>query len=220
MSGNASQGSGLRYPSNKKTIYDRNLNRSKNAELSRAAFAYLFIEMINHAQKHAKDVGDLEKRLNNQGYPIGIRLLDLLLTRSANPLASIRPTRILPLLQFIAQTLYRHLFGRPADALERSNEDQAQYLLFDNEPMVNTYISLPRELSSLNCAAFVAGIIEGVCDGAGFATEGVTAHSVGVQDEGGKDAKGQAMWPGKTVFLIKFKKEVLEREEILGRGGG
>lgn len=62
MSGNASQGSGLRYPSNKKTIYDRNLNRSKNAELSRAAFAYLFIEMINHAQKHAKDVGDLEKR--------------------------------------------------------------------------------------------------------------------------------------------------------------
>lgn len=159
-------------------------------------------------------------RLNNQGYPIGVRLLDLLLTRSANPLASIRPTRILPLLQFIAQTLYRHLFGRPADALERSNEDPAQYLLFDNEPMVNTYISLPREMSNLNCAAFVAGIIEGVCDGAGFATEGVTAHSVGGQEEGGKDAKGQAMWPGKTVFLIKFKKEVLEREEILARGGG
>ncbi|KAF1965664.1 trafficking protein-like protein particle complex subunit 5, partial [Bimuria novae-zelandiae CBS 107.79] len=218
MSNNAPQGGGLRYPSNKKTIYDRNLNRSKNAELSRAAFAYLFIEMINLAQKHAKDVGDLEKRLNNQGYPIGQRLLDLLLTRSANPLASIRPTRILTLLQFIAQTLYRHLFGRPADALERSNEDPAQYLLFDNEPIVNTYISLPREMSNLNCAAFVAGIIEGVCDHAGFATEGVTAHSVGNQDEGGKDAKGQAMWPGKTVFLIKFKKEVLEREEILGRG--
>lgn len=62
MSGSVPQGGGLRYPSNKKTIYDRNLNRSKNAELSRAAFAYLFIEMINLAQKHAKDVGDLEKR--------------------------------------------------------------------------------------------------------------------------------------------------------------
>lgn len=93
-------------------------------------------------------------------------------------------------------------------------------MLFDNEPMVNTYISLPRELSSLNCAAFVAGIIEGVCDGAGFPTDGVTAHSVGEQEEGSKDAKGQTMWPGKTVFLIKFKKEVLEREEILARGGG
>jgi hypothetical protein len=52
----------LRYPSNKKSIYDRNLNRSKNAELSRAAFAYLFIEMIAYAQKGAKDVGDLEQR--------------------------------------------------------------------------------------------------------------------------------------------------------------
>jgi hypothetical protein len=62
MSGTPSQGSGLRYPSNKKSIYDRNLNRSKNAELSRAAFAYLFIEMIAYAQKGAKDVGDLEQR--------------------------------------------------------------------------------------------------------------------------------------------------------------
>jgi len=55
-------GPGLRYPSNKKTIYDRNLNRSKNAELSRAAFAYLFIEMIGYAQRGAKDVTDLEQR--------------------------------------------------------------------------------------------------------------------------------------------------------------
>ena len=62
MSGTPSQGPGLRYPSNKKSIYDRNLNRSKNAELSRAAFAYLFIEMIAYAQKGAKDVGDLEQR--------------------------------------------------------------------------------------------------------------------------------------------------------------
>lgn len=52
----------MRYPSNKKSIYDRNLNRSKNSELSRAAFAYLFIEMIAYAQKGAKDVGGLEQK--------------------------------------------------------------------------------------------------------------------------------------------------------------
>ncbi|KAF2873753.1 trafficking protein-like protein particle complex subunit 5, partial [Massariosphaeria phaeospora] len=215
MSNATGQTPGLRYPSNKKTIYDRNLNRSKNAELSRAAFAYLFVEMISYAQGRARDITGLEQQLNNQGYPLGIRLLDLLLSRSANPLASIRPTRILPLLQFIAQTLWRHLFGRPADALERSESDPGQYMLFDNEPLVNTYISLPREMTQLNCAAYVAGIIEGVCDGAGFATEGVSAHSVSEQ-EGESAAK--ALWPGKTVFLIKFKPEVLEREEILGRG--
>lgn len=84
-------------------------------------------------------------------------------------------------------------------------------MIFDNEPLVNQYISLPKELSSLNCAAFVAGVIEGVCDGSGFPTEGVTAHSVGEQEE-------KNIWPGKTVFLIKFKSEVLEREEILEKG--
>lgn len=97
-------------------------------------------------------------------------------------------------------------------------------MLYDNDPMVNQYISLPREISGLNCAAFVAGIVEGVCDGAGFATEGVSAHSVGAEaaaaagEAAGK--AGEEMWPGKTVFLIKFKQEVLEREDILGRGGG
>lgn len=62
MSGTPNQGPGLRYPSNKKSIYDRNLNRSKNSELSRAAFAYLFIEMIAYAQRGVSNVGDLEQK--------------------------------------------------------------------------------------------------------------------------------------------------------------
>ena len=62
MSNQTSSALGLRYPSNKKTIYDRNLNRSKNAELSRAAFAYLFVEMISYAQRRVTGIADLEKR--------------------------------------------------------------------------------------------------------------------------------------------------------------
>lgn len=76
--------------------------------------------------------------------------------------------------------------------------------------MVNTFISVPKEMSQLNCAAFIGGIIEGVCDAAGFSTDGVTAHSAGEGDE---------MWPGKTVFLIKFKREIVEREEALKATG-
>jgi hypothetical protein len=52
--------SGLRYPSNKKTIYDRNRDRTKNAESSRAAFAYMFVEMIRYQQSKVKDMGELE----------------------------------------------------------------------------------------------------------------------------------------------------------------
>ena len=76
-------------------------------------------------------------------------------------------------------------------------------MISDNEPVVNQYVSVPREMSQLNCAAFVAGIIEGVCDGTAFMAR-VTAHSLGTE-----------MWPAKTVFLIKFDPEVLEREAFL-----
>jgi hypothetical protein len=76
-------------------------------------------------------------------------------------------------------------------------------------------------------------MIEGVCDGSGFPAR-VTAHSVGNQTAapasgaGGQDAgpagaaavEGggpvQEMWPGKTVFLVKFSPEVIEREAYLG----
>ncbi|KAI9799856.1 MAG: TRAPP subunit trs31 [Piccolia ochrophora] len=193
---------GLRYPTNKKTIYDRNLNRSRTAELNRASFAFLFGEMITYAQRRVTGIQDLEKRLNNQGHPIGLRLLDLLLYREP-PRSAQRPTRILPLVQFIHTTLWRHLFSRTADALERSKDNEDEYMISDNDPLVNQYISVPKDMSQLNCAAFVAGIIEGVCDGTGFPAR-VTAHGVGTE-----------MWPGKTVFLIKFQPEVLEREAFL-----
>lgn len=65
--GNGSHGaragdSGLRYPSNGKTIYHRPLNRTKTAELSKAAFAYLFAEMVSYAQRRVTGIQELEKR--------------------------------------------------------------------------------------------------------------------------------------------------------------
>ena len=56
------QSPGLRVPSNRKTIYDRHLNRSRNAELSRASFAFLFGEMVTYAQRRVTGIQDLEKR--------------------------------------------------------------------------------------------------------------------------------------------------------------
>ena len=53
---------GLRVPSNRKTIYDRNLNRTRNAELSRASFAHLFAEMVSYAQRRVTGIQDLERR--------------------------------------------------------------------------------------------------------------------------------------------------------------
>lgn len=150
------------------------------------------------------------RRLNTQGHPIGLKLLDLLLYREP-PRTQTRPLHIIALLQFITTILWKHLFSRPADALEKSSNPETpdEYMISDNEPLVNQYISVPKEMNQLNCAAFVAGIIEGVCDGSGFPAR-VTAHSVGKGEEG-------ELWPGKTVFLVKFQPEVVEREAYLGR---
>jgi trafficking protein particle complex subunit 5 len=54
--------SGLRLPSNGKTIYHRPLNRTKTAEMSQASFAYLFGEMISYAQRRVKGIQELEQR--------------------------------------------------------------------------------------------------------------------------------------------------------------
>lgn len=226
-SGSSKEQPGLRYPSNGKTIYHRPLNRTKTAELSQASFAYLFSEMVSYASKQIESIQDLEKRLNTQGHPIGLKLLDLLLHREPARTQQ-RPLNVISLLNFIRGTLYTHLFGRAADGLEKSSDPSKpdEYMIIDNEPLVNHYISVPREMSQLNCAAFVAGIIEGVCDGCAFPAR-VTAHSVGKQQqqqseqeaEGkGDGAGGKEMWPGRTVFLVKFVPEVMERESFLGKG--
>lgn len=156
------------------------------------------------------------RRLNEQGYPLGLRLLDLLLYRSLPTSSSsssanqaIRPLRILPLLQLIHGPLWRLLFNRTADALEHSISPDTpnEYMITDNDPLVNTFISVPKEMNMLNCAAYVAGIIEGVCDGCGFEAK-VSAHN-----------QGSDMWPSRTVFLIRFGESVMEREKMLERQG-
>ncbi|KAF8454330.1 NO signaling/Golgi transport ligand-binding domain-containing protein [Terfezia claveryi] len=195
LSGSAST---LRYSQSRKTIYDRHLNRSKGAELSKASFAFLFGEMVQYAQKRVSGIQDLEKKLNAHGYSVGQRLLELLVWREGR--SGKRETRVLGILQFITNTLWRAIYNKPADALEKSRDHEDEYMISDNDPMVNTYISVPKEMNQLNCAAFQAGIIEAVLDSCMFPAR-VTAHSV-----------PNETWPGKTVFLIKFEQVVLDRE--------
>lgn len=144
--------------------------------------------------------------LNTQGHPIGLKLLDLLLYRQP-PRSQLRPLSIISLLDFIKQIVWQHLFGRQADRLEKSIDPDTpnEYRIIDNKPLVNQYISVPREISGLNCAAFVAGVVEGVCEGADFPAS-VMAVTV-----------GEVMWPGKTVFRVNFRDEVVEREGFLGK---
>lgn len=76
--------------------------------------------------------------------------------------------------------------------------------------MVNKCISVPADYGHFNCAAFSAGIIQGVLDSAGFPAE-VTAKVVSKNGEGETEPGQQPL----TIYYIKFRPEVLEREQRL-----
>lgn len=92
-----------------------------------------------------------------------------------------RDIKLLQMLMFVKSTVWKNLFGKEAEKLERSNDEPwkckgkffgtispkivvfpifSSDFIIEKEPLVNNFISLPKDKSSLNCAAFTAGIIE------------------------------------------------------------
>lgn len=65
--------------------------------------------------------GVKKDRLNEIGYRVGIRSLELIMWREKNIR---RETRILGVLYFINTTVWRTLFGKQADSLEKSTEHE------------------------------------------------------------------------------------------------
>jgi hypothetical protein len=189
-------------------IYDRNLYRTKH-EISISSISFLFMQIIQINLKNSKSLLDLERKLNNLGYSIGLKFLELSSLRenfknnissSAKSNLSQRNIKILQILQFIVSNIWLNLFDKKADSLEKSSDHENQFMIIDNNPIMTRFISLPKEYESLNCESFVAGIIEGILDLAYFNCE-VSAHSV-----------PQESFPNRTIYLIKFDQYVLSRE--------
>ncbi|KAI6045203.1 NO signaling/Golgi transport ligand-binding domain-containing protein [Pisolithus marmoratus] len=178
------------------SICERNLNKTRSSEVSASAFAFLFSEIVQYTQKRVSGINDLERRLNILGYRVGMRVLELITWRAeSSSKAPKREIRFLPALIAV--------FGRPADAIEKSVENEDEYMIIDNDPLPERHISVPRDMSQLSCSSFTAGIVEAVLDGLGFPAR-VTAHNTPTQQ-----------YPSRTTILIKLEKSVLEREEIL-----
>lgn len=89
--------------------------------------------------------------------------------------------------------VWKAVFGKPADAVEKSveNDDECELswcfpvcmldsafgltsfsciedMIIDNDPPITRYVSIPKEMSQLSTSAFTAGIVEAVLDGLGF----------------------------------------------------
>ncbi|CDK24966.1 unnamed protein product [Kuraishia capsulata CBS 1993] len=193
------------------SIFDKNLHRAKH-DISLSSLCYLFGEIVSWCDSKSRGVQQLESRLNNLGYSIGIKYLELTSLRenfasgnissSSKSHATKREVRILEILQFINSSVWKGLFGKMADKLEKSQDLANQYMITDNLPLISKYISVPKEFQHLNCAAFVAGIVEGILDSAYFQAN-VSAHSF-----------PEPGLPLKTVFVINFDDKVIKRESM------
>ncbi|KJH48256.1 transport protein particle component, Bet3 [Dictyocaulus viviparus] len=141
-------------------ILDKSLSKGKS-EVSLSTFALLFSEVVKYAQERSETVADIHDRLASYGKIVGIRMLDVINFREKGYR---RETKLLGMLMFIKSFVWKNLFGKEADKLERSNDDQCTYLIIEKEPIVNTFISVPKDKGMLNCAAFVAGIIQAMLE--------------------------------------------------------
>ena len=63
-----------------------------------------------------------DNRLANLGYQVGIKILDLLVLREKQQYR--RETKLINMLTFIKTSVWKNLFGKEADKLERANDDE------------------------------------------------------------------------------------------------
>ncbi|KAL3780461.1 hypothetical protein ACHAWO_011784 [Cyclotella atomus] len=205
-------------PSN---ILDRPLDRPRSSDgVSLSAFAYIYSELVQYHQGRAASISELERRLESAGYGVGLKILELVAYRAKE---SKRETRLMSILHFVSSYVWKTLFGKSADSLERSIDHADEYMIVDYEPITSTFVSVPSDLGQLSVDAYLSGIIAGVLDGAGFSAR-VTAHSVKIEEgevpptgSGGFSVPGMPPRKEKAVFLVKFSPEVLSRDAALER---
>ncbi|CAB0034138.1 unnamed protein product [Trichogramma brassicae] len=175
------------------SILDKSLSRGRG-EVSLSCYALLFSEVVQYCQNRVYTVPELQNKLAEMGAEVGHRVTDLLVIREK---AGRREIKLINILSFIKSVLWKSLFGREADKLEHSNDDDKTYYVIEKESLVNKFVSVPKDKGSLNCASFVAGIIEAVLCDCGF-TAKVTAH-----------------WHKGTTYMIKFDEAVIARDKQL-----
>lgn len=114
-------------------------------QVSLSTFAYLFSELVQYYQARVSNVGDLERRLEEVGYGVGLRLLEILTFRER---AGRREIRLLDMLRFIHSTLWKYLFGRQAKDLEQSNT--VSFLMYTSHVcfwlQFNAFIRMPLQM--------------------------------------------------------------------------
>ena len=181
---------------NRRNVLDINIKLKKEIPIS--LFSFLFSEYIQYIMSKKGETGkeyDIEEQLSCLGYPIGEKLLEITTLREKGYK---KETKIVNILQFLHNNAWKNLFGKQADGIQRSTDDIYEYRLIENKPVVNRFIS--EKGSSVNCSSFIAGIIEGFLNSAGFLCK-VSAYFLDNEQT------------PKTFYIIKFDKSIVDKDD-------
>eukprot|EP00826_Nyctotherus_ovalis_P018440 TRINITY_DN15526_c0_g1_i13.p1 TRINITY_DN15526_c0_g1~~TRINITY_DN15526_c0_g1_i13.p1 ORF type:complete len:203 (+),score=66.63 TRINITY_DN15526_c0_g1_i13:101-709(+) len=179
------------------SIYDYNLRDTKPVSLS--LFSYLFAELIFYLNCRDESKS-LQQKLNEVGFPIGQRVLELCAFKRKQP----RFIKIESILLFIQNEIWKLLFGDKADEVDKSLEDMDEYRIYDSRAIINRYLATKGE--QMNCGDFIAGIIQGILYAADFPAKVDTSI---IEEE----IKGETV--RKVVYIIKFEHQVIKRDESI-----
>jgi hypothetical protein len=178
------------------SILDRQPKKAET-QVSLSAFSFLFAEIVSYCRNNVPTMEEWEERLAEVGHHVGVRTLELCVSRDRAPK---RETNLVNMLVFIQTNCWKMLFGRQASRLEKISDDK--YTIVDDDLLVCRYVSVPPDLKGLSCAAFVAGVVRALLDGAQFPAR-VTAHST---------PQLQENLPNQTRILMEFEDHVVARE--------
>ncbi|XXQ31722.1 Trafficking protein particle complex subunit [Plasmodiophora brassicae] len=193
------------------------MSLSTTPAVSLSAMSLLFSEIVQYSSARVHAIVELEGRLSAIGESVGARALDMIACRGEPELSGVALMRrarrdrtprvarsrcldLVPILQFIQTTVWKGLFDHAADRLEKSTERPNEFYIYDSNVLTNKFISVPKEMGALNCAAFAAGVIKGVLDTADFAAS-VDAHYPSDEDH------------FTTVFVIRFEPHIMQRHK-------
>ena len=184
---------------------DRPIMRGEEAyKVSFSAFTFLFSEICMRAKdapRRVQDVLEWEERIASLGRQVGMKCAEVCVIKE--PQVKQRQLTIQSMLELIRTSFWYRWFGKHArlDAIV----DQDNFIIVDDDPVPTRYIYMPKDymennVPTLNFAAFVGGMIEGILASAGFGAK-VIVYSVPTAEH-----------PKATQFLVQVQQYVVERE--------
>jgi len=175
---------------NKPLTLDKPIGKSKS-DVNLSTFAFLISEVVQYSHKRCSNLADFQIKMQEFGRSIGVRLLELTYYREKKDK---RETKFIEQLNFIKKFVWKSIYGKEADSVERHATDSLIYYIIEKDPIINRF--LPKDRIDYSCAYLNAGIIESIL------TESTFICTVDlVNDE------------GCVYYAITFDKSVILREK-------